>query len=259
MRQDLDVAELRRKLAGRLVGAQVLHFDELASTMDEARRLAEHDAVEGTVVLAEQQTAGRGRFARPWSSERGQDVLLSLVLRPSVGQLPSVNMAATLAVCIGVAEITGLEATIKWPNDVRIGGRKVAGILMESAIEAGEPRFAVVGIGINVNLDTSRFAEIASTATSLSHETGSDVDRTAVLLGVLESLDNLYGAVRAGQKLTARWAARMDTIGRDVKVQWRSKLLEGRADCVDDQGNLILARPDGSTVTVVAGEVTLQV
>ncbi len=227
--------------------------------MDEARRLAENDAVEGTVVLAEQQTAGRGRFARPWSSSEGQDVLFSVVLRPSVGQLPSVNMAATLAVCKVAAEVTGLEATIKWPNDVRIRGRKVAGILIESAIVAGEPRFAVVGIGVNVNLDRSRLAEIAPPATSLSRELGRDVDRTEVLLRVLIHLDDLYSAVRAGENLTEQWAERIDTLGRDVKVQWRDRLLEGRAESVDDQGSLVLARPDGTTVTVVAGEVTLQV
>ena len=244
--------------AGHVVGKRVRYHAVLDSTMDEARRLAEADEPEGTVVVAEEQTVGRGRFGRPWVSPPSQDLLFSVVLRPTSAQMPYVNMAATLAVSDAVADLTGLRPSIKWPNDVKVNGRKLSGILVETSVEAGEPKYAVVGIGLDVNLDTSQFPKIADIATSLYRETGRRQDRTKVLLAVLERLDDLYAAVRQGRSLTDRWAAEMETLGRTVQVRWGERVLEGRATGVDERGSLLLTRPDGDTVAVVAGEVTLQ-
>ena len=226
--------------------------------MDETRSLAERGEPEGTVVVVEEQTAGRGRFNRAWVSPRGQNVSFSVLLRPTAAQLPFMNMAAALAVSRAVAEVAGLRPSIKWPNDVRVDGRKISGILIESAMDAGDVAHAVAGIGVNVNFDPSLYPEIASTATSILRETGRKADRTAVLRAVLESFDDLYRRVKSGRSLTAEWAAEMDTLGRTVQVRWQDRVLEGRAESVDDQGNLILAQPDGSTITVSAGEVTSQ-
>ena len=256
--KDLDTETLGRRLAGRLVGNRLVYHQVLGSTMDEARRLADDGTAEGVVVIAEEQTAGRGRFDRSWTSVRGENLSFSVVLRPSSAQLCYVNMAATLAVSEAIAELTGLAPGIKWPNDVRIDGRKLSGILIETVVEAGELAHAVVGIGVNVNFDPSRFPEVASIATSMYKETGRRLDRTTVLGAVLERLDELYGAVRGGESLTDRWSARLETLERTVQVRWRDELFEGYARSVDEQGNLVLARPDGSTVTVVAGEVTTQ-
>ena len=255
---DLDIQSLRPGMSGRLVGSQVLYYQALASTMDEARRLADEGQVEGTVVIAEEQTAGRGRFHRSWVSPPGQNLSFSVILRPGATQLRYVNMAAALAVSGAFVEFTGLAPAIKWPNDVMVNGRKVSGILVETAVEAGEPRHTVVGIGVNVNLDPSRFPEISSTATSLYLETGRRMDRTEVIQSILERLDDLYCAVKGGQSLTQQWASQLETLGRNVQVRWGDRLLEGYARAVDEQGNLLLSQPDGSTVTVVAGEVTLQ-
>ena len=255
---DLDTEALTDRLSARVVGRRLFYHEVLGSTMDEARRLANDGAPEGAVVVAEEQTAGRGRFDRTWVSPRGQDILLSVILRPSADRLPYVNMAATLAVSEAIIEVTGLTPSVKWPNDVRIGGRKVSGILVESAVESGDLSHAVVGIGLNVNSDPSRVPEVATVATSLYRETGRRLDRTGVLGTVLERLDALYRAVKQGRSLTQQWAARLDTLGRNVRVQWRDRRFEGEARGVDEQGNLLLSQPDGSTVTVVAGEVTLQ-
>lgn len=241
------------------MGRHVLYFDTVGSTMDEAVALAEEGADEGTVVIAEVQTAARGRFDRRWVTAQGRDVTFSVVLRPRPAQLSQVNMAAALAVADAVLRLTGLAPTIKWPNDVRIGGRKVAGILIETAMEAEELRHAVVGIGLNVNLDPSEFPEISSIATSLLAETGGPMDRATVALALLECTDDRYAAVRRGRSLTDEWAARLDTLGQTVRVRWGERVLEGRATAVDESGNLQLTAPDGSTTTVVAGEVTLQV
>ena len=254
----LDVDRLRRTLAGRTVGCNVVHHDTLASTMDEARSLAERGEPEGTVVVVEEQTAGRGRFDRAWVSPRSQNLSFSAVLRPTAAQLPYVNMAATLAVARCVTETTGRAATIKWPNDVRIGGLKISGILIETSMAGAQVDHTIVGIGVNVNFDPAEHPEIASTATSLYRETGQKRDRSEVLGCVLTELDDLYGAVRSGKSLADEWAAMLETLGRTVQVRWKERVLEGRAEAVDDQGNLVLVGADGTSTTVTAGEVTLQ-
>ena len=226
--------------------------------MDEARGQAEDGAPEGTVVVVERQTAGRGRFDRSWASPPGENLLFAVLLRPTLAQLSSLNMATTLAVCEAISELTDLGPTVKWPNDVLVNGRKVSGILIETAVESGVVGYAVVGIGLNVNFDPSEFPEIASSATSLRAETGRVQDRERVLVAVLASLDSLYARVRHGESLIDEWGKRLETLGRDVQVRWKDRLLEGRATGIDDQGNLLLSQKDGSTVTAVAGEVTLR-
>lgn len=256
---DLDVELIMRALSDHVIGHEIFHHDSLGSTMDEARKLAEQGAPEGTVVIAEEQTAGRGRFNRTWVSPRGQNLSFSVLLRPTPAQLPSMNMAATLAVARAVASVTGRETAVKWPNDVRIDGRKISGILIETAIEAGEVKYAIVGIGVNVNMDPSRFPEIASIATSVFSETGNKADRTEVLRLVLKNFDDLYRTVKGGGSLTQEWAAILETLGRMVQVRWLDQVVEGKAESIDEQGNLIIKRPDGSTFTAVAGEVTFQI
>ena len=226
--------------------------------MDEAAALADAGHAEGTVVLAEEQTSGRGRMDRRWVTGPGDNVAFSVVLRPGRSRLSQMNMAASLGVASAVERLTGVDATVKWPNDVRIGGKKLAGILIEGAMHAGELKHAVLGIGINVNLDPSAFPEIAGTATSLAAATGAPLDRVDVLRAVLEDVDDRYAEVRAGESLTDRWARRLDTLGSTVRVRWRDSEMVGLATGVDDDGNLLLTGPDGSVRTAIAGEVTLQ-
>ena len=255
---DLDIELLRGVLSYRRVGCRLLHYDVLGSTMDEARALAQRGEREGTVVIAEEQTTGRGRFDRGWVSPRGQNLSFSVLLRPSAAQLPYMNMAATLAVSRAIEAVTGISTAIKWPNDVRINGRKVSGILIETEVAGEQVSHAIVGIGVNVNFDPRRYPEIAAIATSLFRETGRKVDRTTVLRLVLEHFDGLYRAVKGGRSLTKDWAASLETLGRHVQLRWHDQVVEGRAEEVDEQGNLVLRRPDGTAFTAVGGEVTLQ-
>ena len=251
----LDVEKVRRRLAGRVVGGTVAYHPVLGSTMDEARRLAEDGCAEGAVVVAEEQTGGRGRFNRSWLSPLGSGLTFSVVLRPEVCWLPYVNMAAALAVRGAAAELTGLTPAIKWPNDVRIGGKKIAGILVEAALE-GADGHAIVGVGLNVNMDVSKIQGIEQTATSLSAEAGRPFDRTDVLVAVLERLDE---ACRLpGAALLDRWRSALDTLGQHVRVRSGERSLEGEAVGVDDRGSLVLQPRDGPAVTLPAGEVTLQ-
>ncbi|MCH8309628.1 MAG: biotin--[acetyl-CoA-carboxylase] ligase [Chloroflexi bacterium] len=256
---DLDTNRLEREFAQRVIGHKFHYHQSLASTMDETRRLALEGASEGIVVIAEHQTKGRGRFDRKWVSPVGLNLAFSILFRPEISHLPLINMAATLAVCDAVRDLTGLSPEIKWPNDVRINGKKLSGILVETEVQGTEVVHTVVGIGMNVNLDPRNYPEIALIATSFLAETGRRFDRADVLRSALQHLDEYYAEIRAGNSLTHAWAERLETLGKLIQVRWKDDVIEGVADSVDDQGNLILKRPDGSLITVVAGEVTLQV
>ena len=256
---DLDIPALESALAHRIVGRRIHHYDKIGSTMDEARLLACAGAAEGAVVITEEQTAGRGRFNRAWVSPRGENLSFSVILTPPAGQLPYMNMAATLAVARTVADCANLKPTIKWPNDVRVGDLKISGILIETAIESEDAVCSIVGIGVNVNFDPSLYAEIADISTSLYRETGQRRNRTPVLRTLLERFDDAYAAVRAGKSITADWSAMLDTLGRTVSMRAQHQIVEGVAEAVDEQGNLLVRQADGSLYTATAGEVTSQV
>ena len=255
---ELDVDRLSSQLSGCTVGREIHLLKTLESTMDEAKRLAENGVSEGTVVIAEEQTVGRGRFDRSWVSEPGKDLLLSVAFRPDAAQAPYINMAAALSVCSTVGQATGLTTTIKWPNDVKLAGRKVSGILVESTVSRADIEFTVVGVGLNVNSNPASVREIAETATSMYRETGITFDRTDTLIQVLRELDRRYALIKAGQSMRQEWAAQLETLGRNVVVRWQDNTEEGTATGVDEMGNLILTKADGTTKSVVAGEVTLQ-
>ena len=256
---DLDIPALESALAHRIIGHRIHHYDLIGSTMDEARRLALEGAEEGTVVITEEQTAGRGRFNRAWVSPRGENLSFSVILTPPASLLPYMNMAATLAVARTVADTANLQPTIKWPNDVRVGGLKISGILIETAIESEDAVCAIIGIGVNVNFDPSLYAEIADISTSLYRETDKRRNRTPVLRTLLEHFDDAYEAVRSGKSLTADWSALLDTLGRTVTLRSQHEVVEGVAESVDEQGNLLVRLADGSLYTATAGEVTSQV
>ena len=169
------------------------------------------------------------------------------------------NMAATLAVQRTVSLSSGLPTSVKWPNDVRIGGRKISGILIETEFEGGKLDHALVGIGLNVNLDVDAYPEISETATSLRSATGHEFDRNEVFISALRNLEEWYRRVAGGESLTKRWAESLETIGKHVQLRWRDSTIEGIAESVDDSGNLVVLQCDGSRVRAVAGEVTSQV
>ena len=254
----LDPARVSRALYHRVIGSRIVHHRIVGSTMDEARDLAESGEPEGVVVATEEQSAGRGRFDRAWVSPRGQNLHLTALLRPTAAQLPFVNMAATLATAHAASRFCDAQATVKWPNDVRVGGRKIAGILIETAVTGQGLTYALVGIGLNVNFDPADHPEIADLATSIRRETGRTADRSAVLETLLARFDDLYAEVRRGESLTDRWAATLETLGRRVRLDWQGREVEGLAESVDDRGNLVLRLADGSAFTAVAGEVTSQ-
>ena len=255
---------LRDGLVVRVIGRRLLFYQTLTSTMDEAARLALEGIEEGTVVVAEKQTAGRGRYSRTWVSPEG-NLLLSIVLRPSLYSLRYLSILAGLASARAVSTVTGLNATIKWPNDVRLAGKKVGGILVENSLQGNEVNYAVVGIGLNVIFDPRAHNELAETATGLSVEADKSVSREDLLRHLLQESDNLYHALRKGEPPVADWRERLDTLGRQVSVQVRHlgpaskpKVYRGLAEDVDAAGNLLLRTSSGRRIALPAGEVTLQ-
>src|SRR3990172_3874427 len=172
---NLSAQAIREGLKTRFIGQRVLYYPSLTSTMEIARGAVGQGAEEGTVIIADEQTAGRGRVKRTWLAPRG-NIALSVVLHPTLSNLPSLIMLASLAVVHSIESVTGLKAQIKWPNDVLINGKKMYDILIENEIQ-GNTVTAIIGIGIDVNLRLADFPEVQSIATSLSDELGRQVPR----------------------------------------------------------------------------------
>ena len=184
---------------------------------------------------------------------------MSVVMYPSLEELPFISMAAGLAVARAVHKETGLNPKIKWPNDVLLGGRKVCGLLVENALEGVSVRYAIVGIGLNVTLDTDKFPEIASLATSLNRETGQEIDISSLLRNILHELDVIYLELKEGRSPVAEWTAFLETLGRWVEVKWGEEVITGYVEGVDGLGHLLVRQDDSSLVKLSAGEVTFQV
>jgi BirA family biotin operon repressor/biotin-[acetyl-CoA-carboxylase] ligase len=227
--------------------------------MREAGRLALEGAAEGTLVSANEQTAGRGRFGRQWRSDAGAGLYFSLVLRPAVA--PAASAALTLACGLGVArgigDAAGVICDIRWPNDVMLAEKKLAGILVEMHAEGGRLRHAVAGVGVNVNQEA--FPEdLAGTATSLRIETGCEYLRDAILEAVLRRMSDYYRMfVERGPApiLDAFTRASSYAKGKHVVVEGAGRPLEGVTAGLDPGGQLLLRTAGGKTEAVVAGSV----
>jgi BirA family biotin operon repressor/biotin-[acetyl-CoA-carboxylase] ligase len=175
-----------------------------------------------------------------------------------MSQLIRLTMVAALATSRCIEKATGLKTTIKWPNDVLIRGKKVSGILTESALRGQSVDWAVIGIGINVNFDPGAYAEIADIATSLSVELGREVSQLNVLVHLLMETEQLYLALRKGEPVCQEWREKLETLGKVVHVKTGTEVEKGLAESVDEDGALLLRRSDGTLVRIVAGEVTLR-
>jgi len=253
----LSPAAITDNLATRFIGQRVICYPRLTSTMDIAKRQAQQGAREGTVIVAEEQTAGRGRIKRTWLSPRGS-IALSIILYPQLAYLPSLIMVASLAVVHGIAKVTGLKSQIKWPNDVLVNGKKVCGILIESDVKGSVVDYAIIGIGVNVNLRLSQFPEISPTATSLSHELGRDVSRLDMIRCLLAEAERLYLALPTGQSVYQEWRDNLATLGKKVQVRSGATTYKGVAEETASDGSLLLRQSDGSLIKIVTGDVTLR-
>lgn len=247
-------------LETRTLGRPTRYHPSVSSTMDEACRLAEAGAAEGLVVLADEQTAGRGRLDRIWWAPKGTCLLLTLLLRPALParQVGRLTMIASLAVCDALAEVGGVQAQLKWPNDVLVGDKKICGILSELDLRGEVLNYALIGIGINVNVEFDDAPELMVPATSILAETGRRVSRLALLAALLSHLEARYEALKVGASPHQEWAARVATLGQRVQASGADQTIEGTAVGVDEDGALLIQVADGSVRRVLAGDVTLR-
>jgi len=245
----LTADDLRARLTTPVIGREILVFDETGSTNDVAARLAHDGAREGLVVFAESQTRGRGRHGRVWASPRGKGLWFSALLRPPfpVAAYSRITVAAGVA----VARAIGHNARLKWPNDVTIAGRKLAGILTETRDGA-----AVLGVGLDVNCDR---ADLPETATSLLLATGQRHDRLALAATVLTELDHYYRlTMDSFERVADEWASLCAALGRQLVVRMGERRMAGHAQALDSDGALLLRCDSGRVERILGGDVTVE-
>ncbi|MBN1869140.1 MAG: biotin--[acetyl-CoA-carboxylase] ligase [Candidatus Omnitrophica bacterium] len=248
--------EILFELGTKILGKDIRHFDSLTSTMDVAFQLGVEGACEGTVVCAESQTKGKGRLGRSWASPKGKGIYMSVILRPALlpSDLTQLTLLSSVAVCEAVNKFCNIAAKIKWPNDILVGDKKLAGILTESSAEMDRVRFIVVGIGINVNASLS---QLPPHSTSIKNETGQKISRVVLMQEVLRSLERWYAVLGKDgfAPVIARWKQLSSTLGHHVRVIDPSGDVEGEAVDLDENGGLIIRDDNGLKIKRMSGDV----
>ena len=255
--------EINFDLPTNVIGKRIMHLAEVDSTQNIADKLARDGAEEGTCVIAEKQTSGRGRKARNWASPFKDGVYISIILRPNLKPLHIIQipLIAGVALVKAIQKTTNLEPSIKWPNDIFLSGRKVAGILTEVNCDIDTVHYIVLGMGINVNTRKSSLPkEVKAIATSLSEECGHEVSRVDFLKNLLLELENVYSDFVANgfENTGKQWMAYNNTIGSLITVNDGQNVFEGKAVRIDEDGFLIIQTEDGLTQRIISADVSLK-
>ena len=250
---------IQPELGDNEIGRKIIHYFRIDSTNDTALALAVEGAAEGTVVVAEEQTAGRGRFGRKWFSEKSSGIYASVILRPklSPADAPALTLMAGLAAHRALSASTGLEIDIRWPNDLLVNGKKVCGILTEMNAELGRLHHVVLGIGVNVN-NKSMPSELGATATSLRIEGGRSYSRAQILIGLLKELERHYEVLRneGNAPILRAWAkASTYAEGKTIQVRTNGEDFQAVTAGLDPSGMLRIRRGDGKEESLVSGEI----
>lgn len=245
-------------LETKFFGQNAIYYPSVPSTMDVARKEARNGADDGTVVVAGEQTEGRGRMNRTWLSPKG-NLAFSIILYPEVSYLPFLVIIAALAVVYSIERATGLRTLIKWPNDIIIEGKKVGGILIENEVKRNKVQYAIVGIGINIDVNPEVEENVPVLSTCLKDEKiGGSILRMRILKNILREMEKLYLTLPDSRSMLREWRNRLINLGRNVCVYSDGMKLEGVAESVDPTGALLLRCADGSLISIVAGDVTLR-
>jgi len=242
---------------------EVTLLETTVSTQEEAKQMAEKGAPEGTAVIAEEQTGGRGRMGRKWHSPKGKGIWMSVVLRPrlTLQATPQLTLLAGVAVCRAIRTATGVEAGIKWPNDLLVSGRKVCGILLESSMSEGQLQYCIAGIGIDANLAEDDYPDfLQGVGSSLMMERGGiPVDRTELAASVLAELESLYKLYleHGFGPIGMLWESLSVTLGRQIGLNTAGGRTFGKAVGLDNDGGLLLENDEGRIFSVCSGEIEL--
>jgi BirA family biotin operon repressor/biotin-[acetyl-CoA-carboxylase] ligase len=249
--------EIKAGLGTEILGREIISYAQTGSTNDVALELAADGAQEGTLVVAESQTSGRGRRKRRWIAPMGTSILASLILRPPImtHEAHSIALISAAAVAQAIRIITRLPALIKWPNDVIINDRKVSGVLTEMRTGEGWANFIVVGVGVTVNIPRSSLPEeIMANATSLSAELGYNVPRVALLQEIMRQLEQRYIELKERKigALMSEWKNLSATIGRQIQVALPRRIIRGYAMDIDETGTLLIRLNTGQIQRITA-------
>lgn len=253
--------EVKKKLKTKIMGREVLSYRSLGSTNQLGFRLAEAGAKEGTLIVADEQTKGRGRMGKSWYSPPGLGLWMSIILRPDIPpfKAPGLSICAGLALAQTIKKLTGLDAKIKWPNDCLVNGLKVGGILLELSAELDRTDFVIAGIGVNVNHLPRDFPKkLSARATSIRMEWGEEIGRVKLLTSFLKRFEAIYLDFKKKGLAPQRPSIKRfsSLLGRKVAVKFGKEKIEGIAQDIDDSGSLLIRAAGGERV-VRAGEVTV--
>lgn len=253
--------KIKKNLKSKILGKEVLSYRTVGSTNHLAFRLAEDGAVEGTLIVADEQTKGRGRMGRSWYSPPGLGLWMSLILRPDIPpfKAPGLSICAGLALALAINDLCGMDARIKWPNDCLLNGRKVGGVLLELSAELDRTNFVIAGIGVNVNHQLGDFPKnLTSAATSIRMEWGKEIPRIKVLSSFLEKFEAVYIDFKKNGLSSQHHLIKKLSflLGKRVTVKFGKEKIEGIAENIDDNGSLVIKTEKGEKV-VTAGEVTV--
>ncbi len=250
------------------IGNRIIHLRRTSSTMDVAHRML-NDAedirsLHGVVVLADEQTKGRGRFERSWDSRACEDILVSVILCPRLSISGQMTTMASLAAALTVDETASSKSVVKWPNDVLVGGKKICGVIAES-LTVGDAFASIVGIGLNVNWlhDPERPTDYFATSIREILDSSESIDRSEILEVLLGHINALYDALDRGETIMDEWRGKLDTLGSRVEVTMTNRdgdgeVISGFAEDVDEFGRLLIREAGGVLRAVAAGEVTTQ-
>lgn len=262
---DLLHADDLRSALGKsvIIGRDIRVFEETTSTNDVVEKLARDNVKEGAVVFAESQTKGRGRLGRKWISPLKKGLWLSVLLRPAMrpAQVTQLTVASATALARAIRKQTGLRPNIKWPNDILIGGKKLAGILTELNAEVDKVRYVILGMGINVNHALADFPpELRKLATSVKLEKGEPQDRARLAVQILQELEVDYRRIQEGkfEAVADEWEEQCGTLGQQVVIHVGDRTIRGTAESLDQDGALLLRTQHGHLERIIGGDVTLE-
>jgi BirA family biotin operon repressor/biotin-[acetyl-CoA-carboxylase] ligase len=252
--------EVHKHLRTSIIGKKMRYFESTPSTTWIGRQLGREGnarKMHGMVIIAEEQTGGIGRLGRSWVSPAG-GVWITIVLKPAIpiDRVFMVTMAASVAVARAIRKEFELGALIKWPNDIFIGDRKVAGVLLELSAEADEIHYCLLGLGVNVNIPLGKLDQVKVPVTSISAEMGYDVDRASFLARLLKEFESRYLLIEAGEyeAIAREWKSLSCTIERRVRINTMKATFEGEAIDIDDFGALLIRKDNGKIERVIAGD-----
>jgi BirA family biotin operon repressor/biotin-[acetyl-CoA-carboxylase] ligase len=258
----LNPQHIEKALADRAIGRRIVYYPRIDSTNRAARALARQGDTHGWVVLADEQSAGRGRLDRSWQSAAGEDILASIIVYPGLSPAEGfrLTMIASLAVVLALRRVCAVACGIKWPNDVFLNGKKLCGILSEGQAEQARMQFMVIGIGLNVNSSMAGRADLAHTAVSLRDATGEQHDRNALVIALLEEFDSLYADAGdpAGERIQQLWQQHAMMLGRRVTITNGDAVLRGIARGIMPDGSLIVRDDQGRDHAIVCGDLSLR-